>query len=392
MAKKRTRRAAAATVVGPAEPLTPTLPAAHRPPREVTPELFLEWRSPRVGTANPERQSNPVWAWLAGCPELNAWMASRHFHGPSAMTAGPGWCNQRFGQSRSVLPDGRTVLVAGEHEDYYDPDFYIYNDVMVVDPAGGIEVYGYPHEVFPPTDFHSATRVDGRLLIVGCLGYPRQRAPGVTPAFALDLADLSITPLATTGEAPGWIFRHAAELSADQRTITVRGGERVELVAGEQEIRENIDDWSLDLDRLAWTRLTARRWPLWELRRADGTPNELMSIRWASYHVDRTSPFNLQQIQTLEKQLGWLPDFAVYRDLYAPPVGHARLEDLDDAVGTVRIVVDGVTVRYVEDRRAVRITIEGALPSETTAALIEDARRKLSALERTAYTAAKLRE
>ncbi|MDO9019449.1 MAG: hypothetical protein Q8S73_23495 [Deltaproteobacteria bacterium] len=392
MVKKRVRRPAAATVVGPTEPLMPRLPEAHQPPREVTPEMFLEWRSPRVGTANPERQSNPVWAWLAGCPELNAWMANQHFRGPSAMAAGPGWCNQRFGQSRTALPDGRTVLVAGEHEDHYDPDFYIYNDVMLVDPAGGIEVYGYPHEAFPPTDFHSATRVDGRLLILGCLGYPRQRVPGVTPAFALDLADLSITPVATTGEAPGWIFRHTAELSADQRTITVRGGERVELVADEQAIRENIDDWSLDLDRLVWTRLTARRWPLWELRRADGKPNELMHIRWMSWHVGRTAPFDLEQLQKFEAQLGWSPDFAVYNDLYAPPLEHTRLDDLDDAVGTVRIVVAGVTVRYVEERRSVRITIEGALPPETAAALIEDARSKLSAVERTPYTAAKLRE
>lgn len=381
-----------ATAPGPLEPLMPKLPAAHRPPREVTQEMFLEWRSPRVGTANPERQSNPVWAWLARCPELNAWMANRHFHGPSAMMAGPGWCNQRFGQSRTGLPDGRAVLVAGEHEDHYDPDFYIYNDVIVLDGSGGVEVYGYPREVFPPTDFHSATRVDGRLLILGCLGYPRQRVPGVTPSFALDLADLSITPVATTGEAPGWIFRHAAELSADQRTITVRGGERVELVAGEQEIRENIDDWTLDLDRLAWTRLTARRWPLWELRRADGTPNELMTIGWMSWHVGRAAPFDVEQLATMEKQLGWLPDFAVYHGRYAPSVGHTRLDDLDDAAGTVRIVVDGVTVRYVEDRRSVRVTLEGALPTAIEAALIEDARRKLSALERTAYTATRLRE
>ncbi len=36
-----------------------------------------------------------------------------------------GWTNQRFGQTTTVLPDGRTLAIAGEHEDSYDPDFWI---------------------------------------------------------------------------------------------------------------------------------------------------------------------------------------------------------------------------------------------------------------------------
>ena len=30
----------------------------------VTPELFLKWRAPRLGTSNPEQMNNPVWEWL----------------------------------------------------------------------------------------------------------------------------------------------------------------------------------------------------------------------------------------------------------------------------------------------------------------------------------------
>lgn len=40
----------------------------------------------------------------------------------------PVWCFNRFGATRTKLPDGRTVCIGGEHEDFYDPDFYIYND------------------------------------------------------------------------------------------------------------------------------------------------------------------------------------------------------------------------------------------------------------------------
>lgn len=365
-------------------PKRPSLPRADRPPRAVTRDRFLVWRFPRVGARNPHPMSNPVWQWLAGRPELNAYMANAHFDGPSSMEVGPCWCNSRFGQSVTALPDGRVVAIGGEHEDHYDPDFFIYNDVLLTRPSGDIEVYGYPYEVFPPTDFHSATLVGDRIVIVGCLGHPSQRRPGVTPTFALDTSGLAISALVTTGDNPGWIFEHTAELSADGRQITVRGGERAVESGG---FRENIDDWSLDVESLSWTRLTDRRWPVWRLSRADESANKLMTIGWMSWHVGGRSVFDKEQLKSMGADLGWTPDFALYAERYAPPVEHRKLADIDDEVGTTRIEVAGVVVRYVEQSREVRITVEGELPAEVMDALVEDARRKLGELERVAYVA-----
>ncbi|MEO8096619.1 MAG: hypothetical protein ABI811_02885, partial [Acidobacteriota bacterium] len=56
----------------------------------------------------------------------------------------PVWCAQRFGQSLTLLPDGRAVQIAGEHEDSYARDFCIYNDVFVHEPDGTIQIYGNP--------------------------------------------------------------------------------------------------------------------------------------------------------------------------------------------------------------------------------------------------------
>lgn len=176
---------------------------------------------------------------------------------------------------------------------------------------------------------------------------------------------------------------------ADRRSITVRGGERVESA---ELIVENIDDWSLDLTSLVWTRLTDRALPLWELARADGTRNHLRTMLWMSYHAAMRSDFDREQIATYEARLGWVPDFTLYAARYSPPMEHSAVEEDEDApVGTSRIIIDGVTVRYVEGYREVRITVEGSLPSETVLALVEDARRKLEALERTAYSARQMR-
>jgi hypothetical protein len=365
----------------------PTLPRDQRPPAEVTRDLFLVWRMPRLGMNNPQRMSNPVWCWLAQQRELNAYMANLHFAGPSSMRVGPCWCASRYGQSETVLPDGRSIRIGGEHEDYYDPDFYIYNDVLVTSAAGEVEVYGYPHEVLPPTDFHSATLVGDRIMIIGGLGYPAQRVPTATPVHALDLRTLTITRLATTGALPGWLFKHQAALSADGATIIVSGGERIVQLEGDQQIRENHDDWALDLERLTWTRLTDRRWQQWSLTRADRSANHLFTIWCMAWHADERTPFDREQMAEHEKELGWRPDFTLHAARYAPPLPHTTLPEVEGDSMTTRISIDGVTVRYVEQRFGVNITVEGALPPEQVQILIEDARSKLEALDRSPHVA-----
>jgi hypothetical protein len=131
------------------------------------------------------------------------------------------WCFDRLGKSETTLPDGRAVHIGGEHEDDYDPDFFIYNDVTVINANGSVEIRGYAREVFPPTDFHSATLAGNSIFIIGCFGYPEQRMAGRTPAYRLALDTMAITPVETSGEAPGWLLEHSAELSNDGRAIAV---------------------------------------------------------------------------------------------------------------------------------------------------------------------------
>lgn len=125
------------------------------------------------------------------------------------------WCFNRMGMSSTKLDDGRIIYIAGEHEDYYDPDFFIYNDVFVFENVicsqsescsfwnshkqcrenrcvfkedyGYGEthpicrnccfncdfhkkctaIYGYPREIFPPTDFHLTILINDDIWIIG---------------------------------------------------------------------------------------------------------------------------------------------------------------------------------------------------------------------------------
>jgi ankyrin repeat protein len=219
---------------------------------KVSAEDFRRGRARRFGSANPERMDEPFWKGMIHAG-INAYQAAQLFgeegFGKSHV---PVWCAQRFGQSITFLPDGRIVLVGGEHEDSYDADFCIYNDVFVRAPDGTFTIFGYPESVFPPTDFHTATLVGGEhLYIIGSLGYYGTRRFGETPVYRLDTRTFAIERLHVTGDSPGWIHRHRADLISAHK-IRVSGGKVATLIDGKETHSENERRFVLDLDRLIW--------------------------------------------------------------------------------------------------------------------------------------------
>jgi hypothetical protein len=357
--------------------------------RKVTRKLFREWRSPRIGRSNPERMSNPVWEWIIRC-QLSAYGVDQRLKGPSSFNAGPCWCFQRFGQSSTLLPDGRIVLIGGEHEDSYDPDFYIYNDVVVRYPGGRLEIFGYPKEAFPPTDYHSATLVRSGIIMIGCLGYPGQRKSHTTPVCRLDLDTFVISPVTASGSAPGWIHGHTAALSEDGGSIMIRGG-KLDRGAEGNSLVENLDDWRLHMMTGRWERLSERRWQRWEVRRQDRKLNHLWRIRQALWMEKLGAAKEFAErfgkmteglgLPSLEEELGVRPNLQLCARLYRPEVAHESLPKAESEAGVHRISVGGVIVRYVEEMHCIQMTVEGDLPQATVNALASDLHAKLAALE-----------
>ena len=185
--------------------------------------IFTRQRDRQFGTANPSHMDCPFWQHMVQTGQ-SAHSAKLEFDPDGDVHAGgPVWCFHRFGPTRTLLPDGRVICIGGEHEDGGFPDFYIYNDVIVVMPDGTAAIYGYPRDVFPPTDFHTATLFGDCILIVGRLGYKEERGEQ-TPVYRLSLKKLAITRLVTSGPSPGWLYGHQAKLVDDGRALRVWGG------------------------------------------------------------------------------------------------------------------------------------------------------------------------
>jgi hypothetical protein len=219
---------------------------------DVSANEFQQGRSRRFGKHNPEKMKIPFWEGMIRSG-INAYQGGKLFGDERKFDPGymPIWCAQRFGQSITFLPDGRIVQVAGEHEDSYDPDFCIYNDVFVHGGNGDITIFGYPETAFPPTDFHTATLIGSHIYLIGSLGYPGTRQYGETPVYRLDINSFRMERLETAGNNPGWIYEHRA-IQAGTQAIEVKQGTVVSLAEGEENHSPNMSIFVLDIERLVW--------------------------------------------------------------------------------------------------------------------------------------------
>src|SRR5690606_34614534 len=132
----------------------------------------------------------------------------------------------------------------------------IFNDVIVIDNCDNIEIYGYPRDEFPPTDFHTATLIGDRIILIGNLGYYDERTPGYTPVFSFDTQTYRMERLETAGENPGWIYEHSSALDPSGQRIIVRDGNviRAQDADGAQS-EQNVVSFELDLRNLNWRAL-----------------------------------------------------------------------------------------------------------------------------------------
>lgn len=217
----------------------------------VSNEEFLRNRTRRFGSANPEHMDVPFWNAMVRC----GWSGFRaaQLFGVGSFGQPPVWCHSRLGISLTRLPDGRFIQIAGEHEDHYDPDFCIYNDVIVHDGKGGFKIFGYPEDVFPPTDFHSATLIDGWIYLIGNLGYQHTQATHgyETPVYRLNIESFVIERVVTRGSSPGWIHDHFAKL--EDGRIRISGGKVLR-------VKENDKSEINDLEGVHILNLETREW------------------------------------------------------------------------------------------------------------------------------------
>jgi hypothetical protein len=342
-------------------------------------EKFPYWCKPKRGTSNPENMTNIVWTELI---RSNAHPHAAHETYGTVDKQSPGWCFSRYGQSKSRLIDGRTIYIGGEHEDFYDEDFYIYNDVIVESADGSITIFGYPTDIFPPTDSHTATLVGTNIYIIGCIGYPEQRNYSDTPVFILNLQDFSIRQFKTNGTKPNWLFGHTTKWISKENAIYCESG-KIQHVESNETI-ENISTWRLCLDSGEWTETSKKPWSRWRLIREDNASNKLWQLEQIFYaeKTGRNDKYS-EEYKAELLQKSYPLNSELYESRYTPPLKHRNKST--DEYNRFLIVVDGVTVRYEQSSYDITVTVEGALPEDKILILKSHGIEVFSELEATPY-------
>ena len=334
--------------------------------RYLLPDLLLS-----QPTQNPTNLTNPYWQWLV----KNNVSAYDLENVVKSKTAKPLWSMGRMGQSSTLLPDGREILIGGEFEDGYDPLFWIYNDVIVKHPDGKIEIFGYPKHIFSPTDFHTATLVGDEIWLIGSLGYGEDRDTTQTSVYKLNIHTYKIEKIETRNSM-GWVFKHSATFKDNQ--IIVTGGEI--WLGSELPIVENFDEWALNLKTLIWKNISKKDWQVFMVQRKDIGLLHLNEYQTLANEANQSSESYQFIFDRIYQDTGKNPDLALFSQLFSPPIDH-EIDESEQDYGAFSIVIDGIKVRYKTDWEHIQVYIEGKLPPHKVELLQENLRHKLSKLE-----------
>lgn len=137
-------------------------------------------------SANPEFRTSSYYSWVIA--NYNLPVEIRTLYGDAE--SGPVWTFNRMGMSLDVLQNGTRVYIGGHYGDMYEPDYHIYNDVVVITSGGDTVVCNYSTTVLAPICFHNTTVDETR----GCIDIQRRyNGENIVPlVYRLSLIDYSI--------------------------------------------------------------------------------------------------------------------------------------------------------------------------------------------------------
>ena len=235
----------------------------------VSVEWFERGRKHRYGRANPERFDEPVWEWMER-EKVFSWNSIERFGIPWTFepSAEPDWWFSRDGAASVSLGEDRCLSIGGK-TDEYGYGSMSHNDVReyrlgVTDSTSElVAIYGYPREVFPGVCGATATLVGEYVYVIGGIEEGLQWDARRAGVYRLHLATMRMEKVETSGEDPGAIRFHSAELRSDGGAVVVEGGTRPsrpkrKLFRGWTQTDESFETFELCLRTHAWRLVEAR--------------------------------------------------------------------------------------------------------------------------------------
>ncbi len=280
----------------------------------------------------------------------------------------------RMGQSKTLLPDETKVFIGGEYEDFYDPDFRVYNDIVIQKPDGEIQLWNYSLEQFPATDFHVAhyDKNSHSIFLIGNLGYPETRKEGITQVLKVNLKTMNIEQLACFGKMPSWLNHHEMKVINDDE-LEFKNGYLIK----EKKYLRNLYTWRLSLRTLEWTFPEQTLFDHWTLKSVHlyGFPfHECHSLLWDEEYCENEK-FEQTKLEITE-HYGKLPNYQIYPQLFIP-FENAQISHDDGEYRKHICSSHGFNFTFFEDDDLVEVIFPDVIPEDFQQKVIDDLKMKL---------------
>ncbi|MCX5469717.1 hypothetical protein [Acinetobacter nematophilus] len=270
-----------------------------------------------------------------------------------------------------------------DYNDYYNPNFKIYNDVCInADGLKKIELWNYPEEQFPPVYDHDTVydKNTNLVYITGGLGSGERQKKNITEIYQLNLETKDIEHVDALGESPLCLHKHHAKMW-NYDLIEMRGGN---ILKNGRAIK-NLYVWYFNLKTKTWLKQKHETYQHWLITSSDNNQLFLdISREILKMENENFYPFEFieEYKQHIFKNYGYLPDYGIYPNLYRPEkqMYVSEATGYNDLYPSYACILNGQVYHCFEGYNRIEIAFQSSTSNEFQEFIIDDLKSKLKQL------------
>ena len=344
-----------------------------------------------------ELNKNEVFHWLIKSNIIWVHELQEYLHNQKFDLKEPFWvaAHNRLGSSHvSIFNKYIDVIDIGgntaahdwkwyDYNDYYNPDFKIYNDVCIkADGLKKIELWSYPEEQFPPVYNHDTVYDKNMNLvyITGGLGLGERQRKNITEIYQLNLETKDIEHVDTLGESPPCLHNHHTKMW-NYDLIEMRDGN----ILKNGKAIKNLYVWYFNLKTKTWLKQKQEIYQHWLITSSDSDElfldisKEILKMEDEIFY---SSEFIEEHKQDIFKYYGYVPDYQTYLNLYRPvkEMYFSQVTGYMDRYPSCACILNRQVYHCFEGYNRIEVAFQSSASNEFQKLIIDDLKSKLKQL------------
>lgn len=270
-----------------------------------------------------------------------------------------------------------------ESQDYYDPDFDIYNDVTIKyhdqDLKFSYEIWNYPESQFPPVYAHSTVYDDrtNQVYITGGLGTGDRQRKGVTEIYQLNLESKDIQQVETFGESPPCLHNHETKMW-NYDLIEMKGGH----ILKNNIVIKNLYVWYFNLKTKTWLKQESEIFQHWMIQ-TDKREELFLQISKDILKMEEENFYSSESIEQhkahIFKHYEYQPNYQLYPQLYYAheDIYVSKIESYPYFNLIYQCILQGQIYHCFEEHNRLEIAFQASASEEFQQFIINDLTSKL---------------